>query len=265
MPDDERGWPILTPLNGPVPADLMLIGEAPGRLGAARTGVPFCGDQSARNLVRLLEIAGWTREQVFLTNAVLCHPRSETGTNRRPDRAEIRRCSRWIEEQIVVVDPIVIGALGVVALEALGLIEPHDVELRRDAGRRSHGKAAYLCRCITRRRALRSTGRWQRKRPTSSRSGASRKRAHNVVALPGVRMRPPDRSRTRPTGLSYHSSVYRDLYATTSPAPIRGGFGSREARFFRTQSAARLFDSSALAWFSKMLVEIITPFPASTK
>ena len=113
----------------------MLIGEAPGRLGAARTGVPFCGDQSARNLVRLLEIAGWTREQVFLTNAVLCHPRSETGTNRRPDRAEIRRCSRWIEEQIVVVDPIVIGALGVVALEALGLIEPHDVELRRDAGK----------------------------------------------------------------------------------------------------------------------------------
>ena len=130
------GCPILTPLNGPVPADLMLIGEAPGRLGAARTGVPFCGDQSARNLVRLLEIAGWTRDEVFLTNAVLCHPRTETGTNRRPGRSEIRRCSRWLDEQIAVVDPIVIGALGVVALEALGLIEPHDVELRRDAGKK---------------------------------------------------------------------------------------------------------------------------------
>lgn len=125
----------MTPLNGPVPADIMLIGEAPARLGAARTGIPFSGDQSARNLVRLLESAGWTRDEVFLTNAVLCHPRTETGTNRRPDRAEVRQCSAWLREQIAIVDPAVIGALGIVALEALALIEPHDVELRRDVGK----------------------------------------------------------------------------------------------------------------------------------
>ncbi|HEU4792169.1 MAG TPA: uracil-DNA glycosylase [Nitrolancea sp.] len=127
--------PILGPTNGPVPAEVMLIGEAPGRLGAARTGVPFSGDQSARNLARLLNAAGWTRDDVFLTNAVLCHPRTETGGNRRPDRSEVRRCSGWLREQIAIVDPVVVGALGIVALDALALIEPHNGELRRDAGK----------------------------------------------------------------------------------------------------------------------------------
>ncbi len=127
--------PILGPTNGPVPAEVMLIGEAPGRLGAARTGVPFSGDQSARNLERLLNAAGWTRDDVFLTNAVLCHPRTETGGNRRPDRSEVRRCSGWLREQIAIVDPAVVGALGIVALDALALIETHNAELRRDAGK----------------------------------------------------------------------------------------------------------------------------------
>ncbi len=126
--------PILSPDNGPVPADVMLIGEAPGRLGAARTGIPFSGDQSARNLERLLHAAGWTRDAVFLTNAVLCHPYKESGGNRRPDRSEIWRCSHWLREQIAIVDPVIVGAMGIVALDALGLIEPHDAELRRDAG-----------------------------------------------------------------------------------------------------------------------------------
>lgn len=127
--------PVLGPANGPAPADVMLIGEAQGRLGAARTGVPFSGDQSARNLERLLQAVRWTRDEVFLTNAVLCHPRTESGGNRRPARTEIRRCSGWLREQIAIVDPVIIGALGIVALDALALIEPHEAELRRDAGK----------------------------------------------------------------------------------------------------------------------------------
>lgn len=126
--------PILGPANGPVPAQVMLIGEAPGRLGAARTGVPFSGDQSSRNLERLLHAAGWSRGDLFLTNAVLCHPRTETGGNRRPDRSEVVRCSGWLREQIAIVDPTIVGVLGIVALNALALIEPHHAELRRDAG-----------------------------------------------------------------------------------------------------------------------------------
>ncbi len=126
--------PILNSANGPVPSGIMLIGEAPARLGAARTGIPFSGDQSARNLERLLHAAGWTRDAVFLTNAVLCHPRKESGGNRRPARSEIRRCSHWLREQIAIVDPVIVGAMGIVALDALGLIEPHDAELRWDVG-----------------------------------------------------------------------------------------------------------------------------------
>lgn len=128
------GTPVLGWANGPVPARVMFVGEAPGRLGAARTGVPFVGDQSARNLARLLAAAGWSREQVFITNAVLCHPADGAGRNRTPKANEIRQCSGWLARQIAAVDPLVVVALGAVALRALDLIEPHGARLRADVG-----------------------------------------------------------------------------------------------------------------------------------
>ncbi len=113
----------------------MLIGEAPGRLGAARTGVPFAGDRSGAHLDALLDAAGWSRSDLYITNAVLCQPADDRGRNRRPSRAEIRRCGRWLREQLALVDPLVVVALGWTALDALGAIEPHDLMLARDIGR----------------------------------------------------------------------------------------------------------------------------------
>lgn len=121
--------------NGPHDAAIMLVGEAPGRIGADRSGVPFLGDESGRRLEALLVGAGWSRESVFITNAVLCNPRTERGTNRRPTAAERQTCSHWLARQIAVVDPMLVVALGAVALAALNEVQPHDLHVR-DAGHR---------------------------------------------------------------------------------------------------------------------------------
>jgi DNA polymerase len=111
----------------------MLVGEAPGRLGAGKSGVPFAGDESGRRLDALLAAAGWRRDEVFITNAVLCNPLDGLGRNRCPAPREVRACSYWLERQIEVVDPLLVVALGTVALKALDSIAPHELHVR-DAG-----------------------------------------------------------------------------------------------------------------------------------
>jgi uracil-DNA glycosylase len=121
--------------NGPVAARVMFVGEAPGRFGAGRSGVPFQGDESGRRFESLLGEAKLTREEVFVTNAVLCNPLDLQQRNRRPLTSEIKRCLPFLAAQLDVVQPRIVVALGGVALEALRLIEPHALELRSDAGR----------------------------------------------------------------------------------------------------------------------------------
>ena len=125
---------VLAAANGPLDARVMFIGEAPGRLGAARTGVPFTSDQSGLRFQRLLAEAGLHREEVFLTNALLCNP-LRNGANRPPRRRELAACARWLDTQIRLVDPPLVVTLGTAALEALRIIEHHPFALSRDAGR----------------------------------------------------------------------------------------------------------------------------------
>lgn len=121
---------VLGHTNGPSDARVMFIAEAPGRRGGEVTGVPLTRDQSGRRFAHLLALAGLTRAQVFITNAVLCNPRRSDGTNRPPSAAEVRACSGWLRAQIALVDPAVVVTLGTTALRALALIEPHPYRLR---------------------------------------------------------------------------------------------------------------------------------------
>ncbi len=121
---------VISHQNGPVDAKVMLIGEAPGRLGAGQSGVPFGGDESGRRLDRLLEAAGWRRDNVFITNAILCNPLDESGRNRAPRATELRYCRQWLKAQIDTINPAVVVALGAVALASLNHIEPHDLRVR---------------------------------------------------------------------------------------------------------------------------------------
>jgi uracil-DNA glycosylase family 4 len=112
----------------------MFVGEAPGRKGADRTRKPFSGDQSGKNFDRFLASIGLSRTHIFITSAALCNPRTDTGANRKPSKIELTNCSRFLRRTIEVIDPAVVVTLGSVALEALKLIEPHDLSLKQSAG-----------------------------------------------------------------------------------------------------------------------------------
>jgi uracil-DNA glycosylase family 4 len=115
--------------SGRVPAPLMFIGEAPGRLGADETTIPFHGDRAGENFERLLGQSTLSRYDCFVTNAVLCNPRDSDGNNTTPNRLEVNNCTPFLRTQIELVDPKIIVTLGGLALAALKAIEAHDYEL----------------------------------------------------------------------------------------------------------------------------------------
>ncbi|MGN6565558.1 MAG: uracil-DNA glycosylase family protein, partial [Thermomicrobiales bacterium] len=126
---------VLTAAKGRPGALVFFVGEAPGRFGGERTGVPLSGDQSGRNFTALLAVAGLRREDVFITNAVLCNPRDERGRNRPPARAELAACGEFLARQLAAIDAPLVVPLGAVALAALGALAPHGLRLRDAVGR----------------------------------------------------------------------------------------------------------------------------------
>lgn len=123
---------VLSEKNGSIDSRVVFVGEAPGRLGADRTQVPFHGDQAGRNFERFLGYASLARQEVFITNALLCNPRDEKGNNASPTWQEVRNCSIHLSLVLEIVEPEFIVTLGQWALNALNLIDPHSIELRRD-------------------------------------------------------------------------------------------------------------------------------------
>ena len=112
---------VLSSQNGSIYSDLIFVAEAPGRLGAGRTGVPFRGDRSGDNFELLLDHVGLKRKDIFITNAVLCNP-LKSGNNRRPTTKEIENCSSFLQDLIDLIAPKVISSLGGVGLEAINRI-----------------------------------------------------------------------------------------------------------------------------------------------
>src|ERR671929_501864 len=91
---------VLSGRNGRAGARVLFVGEAPGRQGGDRTRVPFSGDQSGRNFSRYIASVGLSRDELFITNAALCNPRTETGANRKPTRREVSNCSEFLRRQV---------------------------------------------------------------------------------------------------------------------------------------------------------------------
>jgi uracil-DNA glycosylase family 4 len=116
---------------------VMFIGEAPGRLGADASELPFHGDKSGHNFESLLEQVGLSRYDAFVTNAVLCNPKDENGNNATPSSTEVSNCAQFLKEQLELVDAPVIVTLGAVALRATALITTHKLTLK-DSVRQAH-------------------------------------------------------------------------------------------------------------------------------
>ena len=122
---------VLSSANGTVDSKVLFVAEAPGRLGADRTGIPLYGDRTGDNFEALLGNVGWRREDVFITNAVLCNPQQENGNNGTPTADEIANCSAYLEMVIALICPEVIVTLGATALSALDLLAQHGIKLRQ--------------------------------------------------------------------------------------------------------------------------------------
>lgn len=126
---------ILGCSSGRLDSHLMFIGEAPGRMGADDSAMPFHGDKSGNNFEDLIEAVGLTRRQFFITNAVLCNPKDGNGNNATPSRSEISNCNTFLKKQIDLVDPKIVVTLGGKALEALKMVQSHDIGLGNGVGK----------------------------------------------------------------------------------------------------------------------------------
>ena len=91
---------------GPIDAELMLIGEAPGA-EEDRRGEPFVG-QAGQMLDNILKASGLSREEIFITNVLRCRPPN----NRPPTEGEAANCSEWLNRTIELVRPKFILVLG---------------------------------------------------------------------------------------------------------------------------------------------------------
>jgi uracil-DNA glycosylase len=98
---------------GNADADLMFVGEAPGA-EEDRQGLPFVGRAGAF-LTELLEGIGLKREDVFIANVLKCRPPG----NRDPQGEEIDSCRPYLERQVELIQPRVIGTLGNFATKLL--------------------------------------------------------------------------------------------------------------------------------------------------
>ena len=94
------------PGEGPANAEILFIGEGPG-FHEDRQGRPFVGP-AGNFLEELLQSIGMTRDQVYIANMVKCRPPN----NRDPAPSEISACSKFLDRQIELIDPLLIVTLG---------------------------------------------------------------------------------------------------------------------------------------------------------
>ena len=100
-------------------AELLFVGEAPGEEEDLR-GEPFIG-KAGQLLTKIIGAMEYTREEIFIANVLKCRPDMPAGEsgNRKPKPAEMATCLPWLTQQIELIKPKVIVALGLTAVEGL--------------------------------------------------------------------------------------------------------------------------------------------------
>jgi uracil-DNA glycosylase len=100
-------------------AEIMFIGEAPGA-DEDQQGEPFVG-RAGQLLTKIIKAMGFAREDVYIANILKCRPDMPPGSfgNRTPTPAEMQTCRPYLVEQIDIIQPKILVALGAVAVEGL--------------------------------------------------------------------------------------------------------------------------------------------------
>ena len=104
---------------GSLEAELMFIGEAPGA-DEDEQGEPFVG-KAGQLLTKIIQAMGLSREVVYIGNILKCRPDTpgQAAGNRKPTPEEMKTCIPYLHEQIDLIRPKVIVALGATAVEGL--------------------------------------------------------------------------------------------------------------------------------------------------
>jgi DNA polymerase len=104
---------------GSIDAQLMFVGEAPGA-DEDEQGEPFVG-RAGQLLTKIIQAAGLSRADVYIANILKCRPDTpgQSAGNRKPTPEEMATCIPYLHEQIDLIGPKVIVALGATALDGL--------------------------------------------------------------------------------------------------------------------------------------------------
>jgi len=101
------------PGKGNSKADIVFIGEAPGR-SEDKYGEPFVG-AAGKNLTLALEQAGISRKAVYITNIIKCRPPK----NRIPTKTEKKACQKYLDAELEIIKPEIICVLGNTAYQSI--------------------------------------------------------------------------------------------------------------------------------------------------
>lgn len=96
--------------TGPLSPDLLILGEAPGA-DEDKQGVPFIG-AAGQLLTRILAAGGFSRDEVAIVNVLKCRPPG----NRTPKPDECANCRDYLLEQVRILQPRYVLAMGVTAM-----------------------------------------------------------------------------------------------------------------------------------------------------
>ncbi len=116
-------------------AEIMFIGEAPG-MNEDEMGIPFCG-QSGKLLDAIIKSMGYSRSDVYITNAVFWRPPA----NRRPTPYEIELCNPFLQKHIALINPKIIIMVGSTAVDALF---QNDTSMHNLRGKFMHYQNDYM-------------------------------------------------------------------------------------------------------------------------
>jgi DNA polymerase len=104
---------------GDINSPLMFVGEAPGEDEDIQ-GEPFVG-KAGQLLTKIIQAMGLARQSVYIGNILKCRPDTpgQTSGNRKPKPEEMDTCIPYLHEQIDLIRPRVIVALGATSVEGL--------------------------------------------------------------------------------------------------------------------------------------------------
>jgi uracil-DNA glycosylase family 4 len=122
--------------NGPLDADVVVVGEAPGAgdpdadawRGGNRSGLAYTARHSGRRIRETMAAVGYA-DRTYYTNAVKCFPADPTGdSNREPTGEELATCRRHLLTELDEVAPSVVVATGKHATASLLAVEGDTVD-----------------------------------------------------------------------------------------------------------------------------------------